>query len=373
VAYPPEVRVLSSEIVALRAIPWTVGGRIARDAHVTWRVNDESIGTVDSFGFLRVAAAPGIYANAVSAVATQKGRDGSPDLVREITYTFVVPSVESFDDLARATILPRTANLRGGQSFRFVPRAFTDRAAVAEGVDWRWELSDLSLGSIDSSGVFTAREVIGSSGVEGIITAIATQHIDGKVIEVESFSIVNLLPPVIFQPLDFAEITSGTIEASTGRRVFLSASGYSVGGVRIPRLTRQWTIIDPRAGRVQSGATFVSGRTPGTYEDALQLRLIQRGEYGEIIMATASADIVIVSDVVSVRIEPIPAPLARGQSIKLRATAFDEEGREVTGAAFIWHVMDGSAGVTRPGGIFTAGIIEGEYPDAVRVYVARGH
>jgi hypothetical protein len=370
IAYPPEVRVLPSQIVALRAIAWTVGGRIARNVKIEWRVDEESIGTVDSFGFLRVAAAPGIYPEAISAVATQPGYDGAPDTIKETSYTFVVPSVESFDNLARATILPRTANLRGGQSFRFVPRAFTDRAAIAENVEWRWVLSDPSLGTVDSNGVFTSTESVGASGAEGLITAIATQKINGDIIELETVSTINLLPPVVFHPLDFAEITTGDVATSTSSRVLLTASGYSAGGIRLPSLVRQWTVVDPRAGRIQSGATFVAGRTAGYYEDAILLRLMQRDENGELIVQTATADVIVASDVASVSINPIPQPLARGQSFRLDATAFDVEGRVVPGTAFVWHVMEPEAGVVRPGGVFTAGLLDGDFPDAIRVYVA---
>lgn len=372
VAYPPEIRVLQSQIVALRAIAWTVGGRVARNTTVEWRVNDESIGTVDSFGFLRVEGEPGIYPNAVTAIATQSGLDGVPTTTRETDFTFIVPSVQSFDNLARVTVLPRTANLRADQSFRFVPRAFTDRAAIAENVVWRWELSDTSLGTVDSNGVFTATDTVGPAGAEGLIRAIATQEINGEIIEIDTVSTINLLPPPIFHPLDFAEITSGTIETSASNRVLLTASGYSESGLRLPNLVRQWTVTDPRAGRIQSGATFVAGRTAGVYEDAIQLRLIQRDEDGELIIQTASADVVIASDVAEISIDPIPSPLARGQTIRLNATAFDENGRVVPDAAFIWHILDSEAGVVRPGGVFTAGLVDGNYSDVVRVYVARG-
>ncbi len=371
VAYPSEVRVLPSQIVALRAIAWTVGGRIAKNTNIVWQVNDESIGTIDSFGFLRVAGEPGIYPNAVSAIATQPGYGGAPATTSETSYTFIVPSVESFNNLARVTVLPRTANLRAGQSFRFIPRAFTDRAAIATNVEWRWVLSDPSLGTVDANGVFTATEAVSSSGAEGLIRAIATQQLNGETIEIETVSTINLLPPVVFHPLEFAEITSGTVATSTNSRVLLTASGYSAGGLRLPNLVRQWTVVDPRAGRIRSGATFVAGRTAGFYEDAIKLRLIQRDENGELIVQTASADVIIASDVVSVSINPIPQPLARGQSFRLGATAFDAEGRIVPGAAFVWHVMDPEVGVVRPGGVFTAGLIDGDYPDVIRVYVAR--
>jgi len=204
------------------------------------------------------------------------------------------------------------------------------------------------------------------------VKTVATQRLNGQVYEVESFSSINLLPPVIFQELDFAQITSGTVETSVGDRVLLTASGYSVNGFRIPNLTRQWIVVDPRAGRIQSGALFIAGRSPGIYEDALQLRLSQRTEDGDVIVLTATADIVIASEATSVVIGPIPSPLARGQSVKLNAVAFDEDGREVRGAAFIWHVMDPEAGVMRPGGIFTAGIVESDFSEAVRVYIVRG-
>jgi hypothetical protein len=372
VAYPPEVRVLSSQIVALRAIPWTVGNRIAKDTRVVWRVDDESIGTIDSFGFLKVTGAPGIYPNAITAVATQPERGSSPAVTKETRYTFIVPAIESFDNLARVTVIPRTANLRGGQPFRFVPRAFTDRATVAENVEWRWENPDPKLGTIDSNGVFTAADNVGASGAEGIVTVIATQIIDGETIEIETVATINLLPPVSFQPLEFAEITSGTVRTGTSNRVLLTASGYSAAGVRLARLTPSWIVIDPRAGRIQSGKTFVAGRTAGFYEGAIQLRLLQRDENGELIVVTESADVVIASDVVTVNINPIPEPLARGQSTRLEAVAFDSEGRIVPGVAFVWHVMDPKAGIVRPGGVFTAGLIESDYQDVIRVYVARG-
>ena len=370
-AYPPEIRALPSQLIALRAIPWTVGGRIAKDARIEWRV-DEAIGTIDSFGFLRVSGSPGIYTDAVSAVATQPGRDGGPDIATETSFTFIVPSVASYDHMARATVLPRTASLRGGQSFRFVPRAFTDRAETADNVEWRWILSDPNLGSIDENGVFIAADSIGPAGAEGLLTAVAMQRIDGDVIEIETVSTINLIPPVVFQPLDFAEITSGTVNASKSDRVLLTASGYSESGLRLPNLIRQWSVVDPRAGRIQSGSTYVAGRTAGTFEDAIQLRLIQRDEFGNSNTITLSADVIIASDIDTVVISPIPDPLARGQTIKLDATAFDIDGRVIPGVGFVWHVMDPEAGVVRPGGVFTAGLIEGDYTDVLRVYAARG-
>ena len=67
-----------------------------------------------------------------------------------------------------------------------------------------------------------------------------------------------------------------------------------------------------------------------------------------------------------ITIAPASSSLTFGQNQQFTATGYDENNRQLTGISFSWSVTNPEAGTINANGLFTAGVVEGTYPDVVR-------
>ncbi len=65
-------------------------------------------------------------------------------------------------------------------------------------------------------------------------------------------------------------------------------------------------------------------------------------------------------------ITPGSVSLEVGQTQQFIATGYDQNNRVITGLSFTWSVVDPAAGSIDDSGLFTAGTVEGTYPDVVK-------
>jgi hypothetical protein len=65
-------------------------------------------------------------------------------------------------------------------------------------------------------------------------------------------------------------------------------------------------------------------------------------------------------------ITPGSASLEFSQTWQFTATGYDQDNNEITGLSFTWSVINAGAGSIDGNGLFTAGTIEGKYPDVVK-------
>ena len=89
------------------------------------------------------------------------------------------------------------------------------------------------------------------------------------------------------------------------------------------------------------------------------------------ITAQASADIIIVERSAPrlTRVQTVPSHvvLSPGETIRLSAISFDQEGREIKGVNLTWQVVDSDVGSITARGVFRAGFANGTFSDALVV------
>jgi len=65
-------------------------------------------------------------------------------------------------------------------------------------------------------------------------------------------------------------------------------------------------------------------------------------------------------------VTPASLTLNTGQTQQFTATGYDQNDNIITGLSFVWSVVDPDAGSVDGNGLFTAGTVEGTYPDVVK-------
>ena len=72
-------------------------------------------------------------------------------------------------------------------------------------------------------------------------------------------------------------------------------------------------------------------------------------------------------ELATVQAVPSHVVLAPGESTRLSALAFDQQGQALSQASISWQVVDSRAGTITPRGVFRAGFATGTFSDAVVV------
>ena len=93
--------------------------------------------------------------------------------------------------------------------------------------------------------------------------------------------------------------------------------------------------------------------------------------FGPSISVEASADVIVVEGGTPrlTRVQPIPGQmiLSPGETANFFALAFDQQGREISGATFSWQIIDPKAGTITPSGLFRSSFDAGSYDEAIIV------
>ena len=279
---------------------------------VSWLSGDASVATVDAQGLVTAAG---------NGTAMVTATAGSVSGSATATVWQVVSTV---------AVSTAADTLVEGDTLRLAAVAADANGHVVAGVAFVWSSGDTLVARVDDAGLVT-----GVAAGEVAITAAA----DG---------VTGRAELVVAAPVP----TTVTVTPETSE---LAALGQEV------QLT---TEVRDQIGRVMTGepVSWASGDTLVATVDSAGL-LTAAGNGTAMVTATAgdasgAAAVRVMQAAGTVVVSPAADTIARGDTLRLMAEAFDENGHVVAGAAFTWSSGDGSAATVDASGL-VRGVAEG--------------
>lgn len=288
-------------------------GQVMAGAAVAWTSSDASVAAVDASGLVTAAA---------NGSATITATAGSASGTAAVTVAQVVRSV---------AVSPSADTLVAfGDTVRLMAEAIDANGHAVAGSEFSWSSSDTMVVRVDDSGLV-------ESLAEGaaVVTATASDVAGGADVRV-----VSPLPTTIAVSPDTVRF------AALGQTAQLRAE------------------VREQAGRVMAEA-FVSWSSGDTLVAAADSAGMVTAVGGGTTMVTAAAgeasDAVVVTvmqSAGSVVVSPAESTVVMGDTLRLAAEAFDENGHRVEEAVFSWSSSD--AGVARVDDMgFVEAVVEG--------------
>lgn len=116
---------------------------------VSWSLNPPEVGEVSSFVNVTANDFPGVYEGAITAMVTIE-TDSGPT-TQEVSATLVIRG-----ELDNVLITPDVATIAPSESAVYRAISYDGNGVLLPNVQYKWSVSDPSVGTIDSDGVFTA-------------------------------------------------------------------------------------------------------------------------------------------------------------------------------------------------------------------------
>ena len=331
---PPTTVTVSPATAQLAALGATVqlsaevrdqNGNAMAGATVTWASSAASVATVSSTGLV---TAVGNGPATITATAGAVSGSAAVTMAQEVSTVVVSP--------AEATLVH-------GDTLRLTAGAVDANGHAVAGAEFEWTSSDTSVVAVDASGLATG---VGLGEAE--VSATSSGVSDSAALVV-------------------AEPTPDTVEV-TPDTVALMALGDTV------RLVAE---VRDQLGRVMEDepVTWVSGDTMVAAVDSAGL-VTAVGTGATRVTATAgdafgSAAVTVMQSAGSVEVSPAAATIASGDTVRLAAEAFDENGHPVAGAEFAWSSSDVSVATVDGSGL-VHGVAEGTATITATAGDARG-
>ena len=314
-----EVSPLTAELTALGAtVQLTAGafdanGHAVAEAEFSWESSDTAIATVDASGLVT-----GVAVGVATITASSESASGSAG----VTVMQPVASVE---------VSPSAETIGLGATLQLMAEGFDANGHAVAEAEFSWESSDAAIATVDASGLVT--------GVaEGVATITASS---GSASGAATITVVNVTGPVMSVEVSPSEETIGV-----GGTLQLTAEGLNESGHAVAEAEFSW-----ESGDVAIATVDASGLVRGVAEGVATITASSGGARG-----TATITVVNVTGrVASVIVAPPEATItALGDTLRLAAVGFDENGHAVEGAVFSWTSGDRSVATVDARGLVTA-------------------
>ena len=283
--------------------------RVMAGATVTWTSSASSVATVDASGLVTAAG---------NGTATITASAGSASGSAAVTVTQSVASVE---------VSPATAELTAvGATVQLTAAALDGNGHAVAGAEFSWESSDVTVATVDASGLVTA-----AGNGTATITASAGSASGSAVVTVtQSVATVDVSPAT-------AELTA------VGATVQLTAAALGGNGHAVAGAEFSWESSDVAVATVDaSGLVTAAGNGTATITASAG-------------SASGSAVVTVTQSVATVDVSPATAELtAVGATVQLTAAALDGNGHAVAGAEFSWESSDAAVATVDASGLVTA-------------------
>ncbi len=288
-------------------------GQVMAGALVAWASSDASVAAVDASGQVTAAA---------NGSATITAMAGSVSGTAAVTVAQVVSAV---------AVSPAADTLVAfGDTVRLVAEANDANGHGVAGSEFSWLSSDTLVARVDAAGLV---ESLAEGAV--MVTATASDVTGGA-----ELSVVPPLPTTVAVNPDTVAFTA------LGQTAQLAAEVREQAGRVMAEAPVTWSSGDTLVAVVDSAglATAVGGGTTTVTAAAGDVSA------AVVVTVTQSAGSAVVS--------PAEASITLGDTLRLAAEAFDENGHAVDGAVFSWSSSDAGAATVDDSGLVT-GVAEG--------------
>ena len=309
-------------------------GSVMTGAAVSWSSSNASVVSVAASG---LATAAGNGTAAITATSGPASGSAAVTVAQAVSGVAVSPAAD--------TLVAR------GDTVRLAAEATDANGHAVAGAEFAWSSSDDAVATVDASGLVTAAG-------NGTATIAATS---GSVSGSAAVTVAQAVGAVAVSPAAATLVARGDTVRLTAEAT--DANGHAVAGAEF-----EWSSSDVAVATVDaSGLVTAVGNGMTTVTAAA----------GEV---SGSASVTVSQTVDSVAVFPSAAALAVGDTLRLRAEAFDANGRAVPGAVFAWSSTDVAVAAVDAAGFVTAlgpGETEivaraGDASDSARLTVRRG-
>jgi hypothetical protein len=292
---------------------------------VTWSVVNGG-GSINSSGLFTAGTAAGTFAQTVRASS------GTLSATASVT---VNPGPAQTVAVAPASV---TLQVRGTQ--QFTATATDAHGNTVPGTP-SWSVNPASVGTINSSGAFTAGSTAGTYPGAVTVTIGGVSGSAGVTLTAGALARIVVTPATL------------SLEPR-GVRQF-SAQGQDAGGNEVP-ITPVWSAV-AEAGTITQDGLFTATQVPGSYPNSVTATA--NGITG---MASVT---VVPGGIHRVVISPQDPNVAVQGTVTFTAKAFDASDNELSGPTATWEVINGG-GTINASGVFTAGTASGRFADTIK-------
>ena len=303
----------------------------------SWSVVNATAGTINSgTGLFTAGMVAGTYPGTVQATS---GAISGFATVKVVAGTLFSITVKPASD----TLIVGTT-----QQYTVVGQ---DASGNVVAITPTWSVVNVTAGTINSAGLFTAGTVAGAypntvQATSGAISGVATVNVVAG-----ALATITVSPP------------SDTL--SVGAPQQFTAVGKDVNGNPVV-IVPNWSVGNATAGSINgSTGLFTAGTVPGAYPGTV------RAASGAISgFATVN---VVAGTLASIMVTPNPDTLSAGAKQQFIAVGKDANGNTVgIVPAPTWSVVNVTAGIINSTGLFTAGTVAGTYTNTVQAKSSSG-
>ncbi|WP_419161556.1 Ig-like domain-containing protein [Candidatus Palauibacter sp.] len=301
-------------------------GQVMAGAGVTWTSNATSIATVGGSGLVTAA---GNGTATITATAGSVSGSATVTVSQEVTEVAISPSADT---------------LVAGDTLRLAAEAFDENGHAVAGAAFTWSSSDTSVTVVDPTGLAT-----GVDAGEAEVSA-TSSGVTGRV----ELTVVTPAPTTV-------AITPDTVVKMTalGDTARLVAEVRDQAGRVMEDEAVVWASGDTLVATVDAAGLVTAAGMGATSVTAMA---------GE---ASGRAAVTVMQSAGSVTVSPAADTVALGDTLRLVAEAFDENGHLVEGAEFTWSSSDVSVSTVDASGL-VRGVAEGTATITATASDARG-
>ena len=300
------------DTLRLTAEAFDANGHAVAGAEFSWGTSDDAVATVDATGLVTAAANGAVAITAAAGEATGSAA---------VTVAQVVGSV---------TVAPDTATFVEGDTLRLAATATDANGHLVTAVEFVWWSGDTAVAVVDTSGLVTG---VGAGRVQVTATSAA---VTGRA----QLTVVALAPTTVAVTPDTAVLTA------LGQTAQFTAVMRDQNGQVLPNASVSWSSGDAGVAVVDaSGLVTAEGTGTATIT----------ATSGE---ASGSAVVKVERVAASIVVSPSAPTIAPGDTLRLVADAYDENGHLIENAQFAWSSSDPSVAMVAALGL-VQGIAEG--------------
>ena len=356
VILPTKPAVLTGQLYRFRAVAYDEHGFVVPGVSYEWSIKDQSIGELNSIGYLSVSAQPGTYIDGVTVMGRWNGIEITDSV--DVTVLDVPNSKENLT----VQVLPQRFQIDHGEDMQLRAVAINGLGELIAGAEIRWSMEAPLAGSVSGTGLFVAGADPGvfteAVKVEAIIPG------ENGVIHAVDFASVVIRGDRQARRLDTVVARPEAVKLNTSGRTILAARALDAEGRAADNVSIIWEIVQDGVGEIDLFGSFKATGLPGIYESAVRATVTQKLD-GELITKSAFVDINIIGLLTDVSVDPDLATATAGKSVHFSAVGFDENGLSIPGLLVRWRLSNPHLGSIDPLGNFTASATPGLYTDAI--------